>query len=273
MEVTPSGNVIKEVPSQYDVFPDGRKELVFISEGTTGAYEIRKYKLYFDSAENGPKPQPMYNTGLRFDASGMVVKNQDMKVELNKANGLIQSVYLKVVSDEIPSFTADDTWLDIGYNGGTVWYGAYQEKGDFEIVTSGPVRIIMRSVSDTGEYPFGHVKEYEIFSKESCIYFALDISAEDISLNSAAESIRLHFDSNMQWSYSFFDGGEVMTGSIPDSPHSIEAEEDWLSVHNDEFGLQYVMVENYASNAYFLGSGFVAASRGLALPGKNVYIE
>ncbi|MBU5688940.1 MAG: hypothetical protein KQA41_01805 [Candidatus Aenigmarchaeota archaeon] len=71
-EYDQNGNIIYEVPSQFDPNDDFNSTtnaigvLSFIMNGTTPAYEKRIYYLYFDTIENGIKPQKNYSSDLAY---------------------------------------------------------------------------------------------------------------------------------------------------------------------------------------------------------------
>src|SRR3990172_3206360 len=72
IEYNSTGSILNEIPSQFDTgenyngSTNAAGTLIFIMNSTTLANKTRVYFVYYDSIENGIKPQKTYSTNITY---------------------------------------------------------------------------------------------------------------------------------------------------------------------------------------------------------------
>jgi len=101
IEYDVSGNILWEVPSQFDKSSDydpwqkAAGTVVWIMNGTTPEDTVRTYHVYFDILANGPKDPPNYS-GVSYETIGnyVLMKNENIKLAIRYRNGTyIEQLY------------------------------------------------------------------------------------------------------------------------------------------------------------------------------------
>jgi len=170
IEYNSTGNIIGEVPSQFDEgtgYNANSKaigELSWILNGTTNAANTRYYFIYFDSVPNGPKPAPNYNLGLSLTENSptfdYTLENNEIKIsmDLNIAHG----GYYDHVYEVINKHSGRDQQLST-YNWGWMlysWtYGGYSDPDGhyngvtrIEVVSDGPIKKTVKMVQEHSNF-------------------------------------------------------------------------------------------------------------------------
>ena len=159
IEYSSSGKILYEIPSQfeedynYNASTNAVGTLVFILNGTTQANTKRIFFIYYDSIENGQKPQPNYaSSGVNYtwDGKAMNVTNALLKffIDTNfgeNTSGIfrVEDIYQNVILNaELPNRTAEY----IEYFNST--HNLTFDLRNNASFTDGPVRLIVEQIGD-----------------------------------------------------------------------------------------------------------------------------
>jgi uncharacterized membrane protein len=158
IEYTSSGNIIHEVPSQFDAgdgfnaSTNAAGTVTFFLNGTTQANSKRYYFIYFDIAENGAKNQTGYGSDLANSSTSdeFNVNNSILEWHVDTQRGENTSGLYRVRGRKPPAY--NDIFGIIGDSERTIEYTKYSNgtnnlsfdfRNNFTFKSTGPLRIVV----------------------------------------------------------------------------------------------------------------------------------
>jgi len=230
-EYDSSGNLLYEVPSQFDIAEDydastnAHGTLVFLMNGTTSAGQVRYYYVYFDIIENGEKNASSYDTDLNYSWDGEEINVSNFKITwyIDTLRGENTSGIYRVIGESGEMFITPDeenrTLEYVHYTNGT-----YNFSFDLRNNASfffGPVRLI---IIQKGNETFWNdpenktnmstiMKKYVFYSKNTWIKIIQNITATSPINRSSTPSGALAFDVGRGWTSYVSEGNPTDPGS------------------------------------------------------------
>lgn len=166
-----------EVVSQFDKAEDydAKKNasgiLVWILEGETETSTNLNYTLYFDTADNGKKPVPDYQTNLVFESVSNLsgyseLKNSEIGLIIRDSNGFFEALRQYDVRTA-SVYWKDMVWSDL--NG--VWWSPVGDLGIRKVLWEGPVRVVIKGMVKSGGKGATVVKTYTVYNTGNTFKF------------------------------------------------------------------------------------------------------
>lgn len=262
-----------ELPSQFDITDENSGEVIWIMEGVTAANTSREYLVYFDVIENGEKPIPEYETGLAFFSDSHHIKNDFLGATF-KNNGLLGWLALWSVTTDKDVFNGDAPWICyITKDGRDEWWSPENDFAFYEVVSEGPVRVTISTDINNTLRGVRMQKSYTFYYPSARIKFKTNWIMDHTLL--VAESIRFWMTSqnteyDSKWKFTYLYDGEIVTEPFT-RDGDLGADEDWLVVFNEQYGLMFVLTQNYTEPGFMVNQARVfGASRSGVPPTPNM---
>jgi len=216
-EYNSAGDIIYEVPYQfdqdenYDATNNARATLIFFMNGTTSANTKRHYYIYYDTVENGVKPNVTYSSGLTYNHSGdqFHVNTSEESFYIDTSRGENVSGIYKITGMREPY---NDIFLTVGENENTIEYLKYSNgthNFTFDLAnnytfTTGPMRITVEQKGYEVIWNSSNATSEGFITKKYYFYRGLgwikieqnftNIAPYDIVRNSSSGNPVLNFD-------------------------------------------------------------------------------
>ena len=186
VEYNLTGGPVHEIPGQfdlgdgYDAAQNAAGTYVFIANGTVGGNASRTFYLYFDTMDNGPRPEPSYATNLSYIWSGDELHFNATKLHFRMDTNRSENTSGLFEVEDYPSIfgiifyaptEGDKTIEYMQYSNGTDDLGFFI--ADNVTIVSGPVRMtIIQRGNETAwsrnDLPTGEseiTKKYYIYNR------------------------------------------------------------------------------------------------------------
>ncbi|MEM5790467.1 MAG: choice-of-anchor X domain-containing protein, partial [Candidatus Aenigmatarchaeota archaeon] len=186
LEYDESGNMLYEVPSQFDKSDDFNSSsnaigtLIFLLNGTTQANQKRIFYVYYDVIENGKKEKPSYPTNLSYSWDGKeIIVNTSFSfynIDTNRGENTSGLYKVKRITGDVIFLVQseiDRTTEYIEYSNGSS-LGFYLNNIDF---IPGPIRLTIKQVGD--EIIFGNPNQKTNEGKMTKKYYFYDLAGPE----------------------------------------------------------------------------------------------